>query len=598
MKYRTALPSPAAFLRRALGFSLVPFMLACTGQGDAADGSAEVGSPVKGEWIVIHELSDPEGINPLITNDASANAIFSRVYEKLLEQDFVTTELIPGLAEARPTVSEDHRTYTFRLKPGIRFSDGTPLTAKDVVFTFKAVRNPFIIDAAPLRNYYMDLADVVAVDDRTVVCTMAKPYFLAEYFLGGLWILPRHKFDPKGLTDRYTIAETSDPDVAGRNPAIKDFATWYNSPEVKRDFSLNVGTGPYVLDEWKTNESITIRRNDAWWNAGNDEWNPSWPEKLVYRVVNDRNTAVVAVKDQSLDFMEYVPPAKFIEEVDTTSLSHLVKKDFETQAYVYIGWNTARPALADKRIRKALSHLVDRDALIKQVARGLASPINSPIYPQRPEYDKSIPGIRYDVAAAKALIAEAGWSDSDGDGIVDKVIDGKKTNLALTFSINAGNEMREQIGVILAQEFGRVGIKAEVKKIEWTVFLENLRARKFDAYIGSWVNDPIPSDPYQIWHSSQADNKGSNYVGFRNQRVDQLLEMNRTEFDEAKRNEYMREFQSIVVDEQPYTFLWMPRYPAVYNKRLQNVSFSFVRPGYNPTQWWVPKAQWKYAPAQ
>jgi len=158
--------------------------------------------------------------------------------------------------------------------------------------------------------------------------------------------------------------------------------------------------------------------------------------------------------------------------------------------------------------------------------------------------------------------------------------------------------MREAIAITMSEELRKIGVKMDIRKLEWSVFLENLRTRNFEMYIGGWVNDPIPSDPYQIWHSSQIGNKGSNYVGFRNKRADQLLDLNRTEFDETKRIAYMKEFQQIVATEQPYIFLWSPLYPSVYNTRLQNVNYSAVRPGYNPTQWWVPKAQWKYAPVQ
>jgi len=572
-------------------------VISCGGQKRNADGG-NAGEPVKGEWIVIHELSDPEGLNPLITNDASASAIFNRVYEKMLEQDFTTTELYPVLAEALPTISDDHLTYTFTLREGITFSDGKPLTAKDVIFSYKVVKNPLIADAAALRNYYESVKDVTSPDDRTVVVTMTKQYFLAEYFLGGLWIVPKHIFDPKGLTDRYTFAETDAMELAQKNVALKEFANWYNTADVKRDPKLNIGSGPYVYDEWKTGEQVVLRRNTKFWNDGKDPWNPAYPEKLIYKVVNDRSSAVVALKNGEMDFMEYVPAAKYTEEVDTLATPFLRKYAFETQAYSYIGFNMDRTVLSDARVRKAVAHCLDRDALIKQVVRGLAVTVNSPIYQQRPEYDATIPNIGFDIVEAKKLFVEAGWGDSDGDGVLDKVIGGKKMPLAFTFMINAGNEMREAIAITLAEDLRKVGVKMEIRKLEWSVFLENLRSRQFDMYIGGWVNDPIPSDPYQIWHSSQIGNKGSNYVGFRNSRDDQLLEMNRNEFDETKRIEYMKEFQQIVAKEQPYVFLWSPLYPSVYNTRLQNVRYSMVRPGYLPTQWWVAKNEWKYAPVQ
>ncbi|MFM8771892.1 MAG: ABC transporter substrate-binding protein [Candidatus Kapaibacterium sp.] len=580
-----------------LSAALAVVVSSCGGSDNAATSDGDA-TPVKGDWIVVHELSDPEGLNPLVTNDASSSAIFNRVFEKLLEQDFETTDLYPVIAESRPTVSDDHLTYTFKIRQGVTFSDGKPLTARDVVFTFKAVKNPLITDAAALRNYYESMADISAPNDHTVVITMSKPYFLAEYFLGGIWILPKHRFDPQSLTDSYSIAETNDMDKAQANAAMKKFATWYNTPEVKRDPALNIGSGPYKYDEWKTGESVSIARNERWWNAGKDPWNSAYADKVIYKVVNDRSAAVVGVKNGEIDFMEAVPAAKFVEEIDTVATPFIAKATITMQIYSYVGLNCQNPILQDKVVRKALAHCLDRDALIKQVVRGLATPVNSPIYNDRKEYDKSITGVGYDPAKAKALLAQAGWSDVNGDGVLDKMINGRMTPFVVSILVNAGNEAREAIAVAFSDELRKVGVKLDVRKLEWSVFLENLRTRKFDLSIGAWVNDPIPSDPYQIWHSSQIGNKGSNYAGFSSPRADQLLEMNRVEFDESKRVAYMQEFQRIVADEQPYIFLWSPQYPAIYNKRLHGVRFSLVRPGYNPTQWWVPKSQWKYSQAQ
>jgi len=586
-----------------IGFRLAVFIPLCTmilaacGGGNSQVQDAADLTPVAGEWVVVHELSDPEGLNPIVTNDASGQAIAMQVYEPLLEQNFTTLELQPVLAAEMPKISDDHLRYTFRLRDDITFSDGHPVTVDDVIFTLKIIKNPLVIDAAPNRNYYMDVADVVKHDKRSLTVVMAKPYFLADMQLGMLLVQPKHIQDPNNLTDRYSIAETNNLESAGINPAMKAAAEWYNKPEIKLEPRLNIGSGPYVYAERNPGESVILARNERWWRAGKDPQKPAYPNKIIYKVVNDRNTAVVALKNQELDFMEYVPPAKFQDEVDTNSMPYLVKHPYKTNAYLYIGWNARRPVFNDKRTRTALGHLVDRDALIKQVARGLAEPQNSVLYPSSKEYDHDLPGISYSPEKARELLAQAGWTDSNSDGVLDRMVDGKRVNFEFTFLLNTGNETREQIMLLLIDEFRKVGIKASIKKLDWTVWLDNVRLHNFDAVVGSWVNDPMPSDPYQLWHSSQIENKGSNYCSFSNARADELMELNRTEFDPEKRRQYMLEFQKIVYDEQPYTMLWNVLYPAVYNKRLQNVQFSYVRPGFNPGQWWVPTSQWRLAPA-
>lgn len=539
----------------------------------------------KGDGVLLHELSDIEGLNPWVTNDASGSDIQWMVFESLTMQDYATSEIIPLLAESVPTISEDHRTYTFRLREGIRFSDGSPLTSADVLFAYKTIKNPLIIDAAAMRNYYDDVSDVVAPDARTIVVTMSKPYFLADLFLGSLKILSKAKLDPKGLTDRYSFAETNDPDLAAKNPAMKEFAEWMNTPEAKRDPALNIGSGPYVYAEWRTQELLRLRKSASYWGADVNPWMRASPQELLYRTIPDRSSAVTALKNNELDFMHFVPATMYDEEVDTSRMRHLGKRTYVMPTYMYIGWNQRRAVLSDKRVRRALSHLVNRDLLLKQITRGYASPTNSPIYPMRPEYDSSIAPIAFDPARAGQLLTEAGWVDTDGDGVRDKRVNGVKTDLSFTFLLNAGNESRERIALFLVDEFRRAGVTAKVQKLEWSVFLENLRSHKFDCYIGAWVNDDVPSDPYQIWHSSQSKEKGSNYVGFVNARADEILEQNRVEFDVDRRKELMHEFQRIVVDEQPYTFLWLQHYPSVYNKRIGNLRFFTVRPGFHPPSW-------------
>lgn len=573
------------------GFSVL--FLSCKG-GNKNTTAGVIGAPEKGDWIVIHELSDSEGLNPYTTNDASSRDIYVKIFESMLDLDWKTAELQPHLVTEMPVVSEDHLSFTFKLRKDVIFSDGHPLTAKDVVFSTKAVKNPLVVDAAALRNYYEDLKDVVALDDYTVKFTMGKPYFLALYYLGQqLYVLPKHVFDPENLTDQYTIEETNNLDKAANQPAMKKFAEWFGGSERKRDPKFMIGTGPYIFEEWRTNEYIRLRRNDKYWNAQNDPSRQNYPEKLVFKTVNDRPSAVSALKNQDLDFINYIPPMLF-DEIDTNVTKHIKKDVYLIPSYVYVCWNMRHAIFADKYTRQGLSHLFDRTSLIKTVMRGYAVPTNSTIFPEAPEYDKTLKNYDFNPEEAKKLFAQAGWSDSNGDGILDKMIDGKRVDFKFTILLNAGNEIRENIALLLSDEAKKVGVKVELQRLEWSVFLENVKSSQFDAIIGAWVEDPTPPDLYQLWHSSQADNKGSNYPGFKNKRVDELIEKNRVEFDRQKRIDYMREVQQIMSDEQPYTFLWVVKWPAGYHNRIQNVQFYPVRPGYNVNNFWVPRSMQKF----
>lgn len=571
-----------------LGVSaVVGLVLSCGRIAHSPDEYSYSGPPVQGDVIFFHLLSDPEGLNPYTTNDNSASTLNRLVFDALLEQNPETLELEPSIAAALPEISADHLRYTFRLRSNVWFSDGVPLTARDVVFSFKAIKNPFILEASALRNYYNDVADVRAVDDTTVVITMTKPYFLALNYLGDLRILPKHVLDPNGLTDRYSFAELNDIAAAQRNPAIKQFAEWFSSAPLRREPQYLIGSGPYTFVKWETGRRVILVRNKRPWPTPL-WWRRAYPDAIVGIVINDRTAALAALKTEEVDFIEALSPVLYDEQLDTSRLIYLRKGKYEQSIYTYIGWNLRRPLFRDRRVRQALSHLAHRDDWIQRILRGYAVPINGPVYRNRPEYDSTLPGYDYNPQRALELLRQAGWIDRNGDGILDNVIDGVPMNFEFSLSFNAGNEIRENIAVLFASELRKYGIICNVQKLEWSVFLQQLSSHQFDAYIGAWVNDNIPTDPYQLWHSSQADNRGSNYVGFRNRRADELIERNRVEFDEARRRELMREFQRIVHDEAPYTFLWTPQILAAYNRRVFNVKFYSVRPPYVLPNWFIP----------
>ncbi|MBL7999467.1 MAG: hypothetical protein JNL32_12625 [Candidatus Kapabacteria bacterium] len=574
----------------ALFACIVPlcFLLSCNRVQHSPDEFTNMGEPVTGDVIFKHELSDPQGLNPYTTNDNSAKTLYTLIFDTMLEQNPITTEFEPLLCDTMPTVSDDHLRYVFRLKKNVRFSNGEPLTAADVIFSFKAIKNPLIIDASPLRNYFEDLDDVRQIDLHTVEFIMRKPYFMAMIQIGGVAIMNKRAADPKGYSDGYTVAETNDTNAVAKNTAIKQFADWFGGAEVKREPQYLIGSGPYVFEKWVTGERIILKRNKQNWNAASPS-RTAYADAIVSVIITDRTSAISAMKTEDIDFFDNVPPMLYAEQVDTAKSNYIGKGKYEQSIYTYIGWNSRKPQFNDKRVRQAMAHLVNRDYMIQALMRGFAQPINGPVYRNRPEYDTTFQGYAYNPDRAKQLLAEAGWSDSNGDGVLDKTIGGQLVNMEFNMSFNAGNEIRENIAILFSGEAKKIGVKCNVQKLEWSVFLKQNSTHAFDSYIGAWVNENIPSDPYQLWHSSQAEKEGSNYVGFRNARADEIMTQNRTEFDVAKRDELMREFQRIVQVEAPYTFLWTPESLALYNKRLGNMKFYNVRPGWLMNTWFVPK---------
>jgi peptide/nickel transport system substrate-binding protein len=239
-----------------------------------------------------------------------------------------------------------------------------------------------------------------------------------------------------------------------------------------------------------------------------------------------------------------------------------------------------------------MTYFTDRRQMVASILFGLGEVVEGPIYFFRPEYDKTLPSYSFDPQRGLELLKQTGWSDTDGDGILDKTIDGRKVPFRFELKINSGNTTRKSVALTLQDELRKHGIDVSVREIDWTIFLSDVKARKFDAVILGWSMSVSEPDAYQVWHSSQAANKGSNHIGYKNGRVDQILEQYRREFDPQKRIDLYREFQQILSDEQPYTFLFVNKSVVAVQRRIRGVE---VFPGgIRPIDWWVPEAAQRY----
>jgi peptide/nickel transport system substrate-binding protein len=551
-----------------------------------AANAKDVGKPVTGDWLLMHSLSDPEQLNPLTSNDAAASSLLQYIFQSLLTRDPRTLELQPLIAAARPMISEDKLTYTFTIRRDAHFQDGRPLTGADVLFSIKAIKHP-LVNAPFLRVYFNSVVDARLLDDFTIQFKIKEPYFLNESVLGGIDVLPRHYYDPENLLKDVTVADLGGP-IDRLSPAAKQFGDQFN-----RNYSRNpMGSGPYKFHSWKTGREIELVRDVDYWGYGKAGVDQPYVDRHRYRIINNMDAALVTLKSGGLDEMGLTP----IQHVRGTS-SERFKRDYQKYEYFapnysYIGWNNNHPVFRDKTTRKAMTHFTNRTQMIKSILFGLGEVVEGPIYFFRPEYDKTLPTYAFDPQKGRELLKEAGWSDTDGDGILDKVVDGRNVPFRFEIKINSGNTTRKSVALILQDELRKHGIDVSVREIDWTIFLGDVKARKFDAVILGWSMSVSEPDAYQVWHSSQSANQGSNHISYKNQRVDRILEQYRREFDPNKRIELYREFQRILNDEQPYTFLFVGKSVVAAHRRIHGVEM--FAGGIRPIDWWVPKAAQKY----
>ena len=552
---------------------------ACSSAGPVGGNSGSATLPVPGDYAIVRLEADPDLLNPTITTSAASNyilvgALGFMISEQLLHYDPRTgkpTE--PGLAMSYPEISQDHRVYTFSIRDGVRWHDGHPFSAEDVLFTVKAAMVPSV-DAAAFRASFASLASVEITGRNQIRFRMAEPYWLNDGALASDIVpVPKHVYDPQRILDHYTFEQIRDP-KAVNDPVLKKFGEDFNNNPANR---APVGTGPYKFEKWQTGQEIVVRRNEDYWGQ-----RPHL-EKIIYKIIPDSTTALAALKSGEIDFIPRLLPLQFQEQTSGPAFQeHFVKATYQIPQLAYIGWNEARPYFADKRVRQALTMLIDRAKVIETVRRGMGSMAASPFVPASPDFNPMITPLPYDPKHAAVLMDEAGWIDHNGNGIRDK--DG----VEFKFEILAASSNTAAVALlpILQDEFGKAGISVTARRLDAAVFQSTLRDQRADAAIDGWVSSLV-FDPYQLFHSSSARNRGSNYYNFRNPTADHIMEQARVEFDAEKRKQLYWRFQDIFHDEQPYTLLYYPENAAAYHKRLQNVQFLHVRPGYDITQWWV-----------
>jgi peptide/nickel transport system substrate-binding protein len=510
----------------------------------------------EGDWLIWAFRVEPKTLNQINVD----TDIYSRwitipyIFEPLLAYDFDEVKLKPWLAESYE-VSDDGKEITFRLRDDIHFSDGVPITTDDVVFTYKTIVNP-MVDASNLAQQFIDIEQVVKVDERVVKFYMKRPYFKSLQICALTWdigIYPKHIY-------QFDDAE-----------------------EFNKRVSNPIGSGPFVFEKWDVGSRIVLRRNENYWGA-----KPKL-EKIVFKFITNASACLQALRSHEIDLM--IPePEQFADLVEDKEFN----KEFRCLSYwppwtpfYYMGWNMDKVFFKDRRVRLALTHLVNRKYIVDYLLKGHAKMISSPFYINGPDNNPDIEPWPYDLEKARELLDEAGWVDSDGDGIRDK--DG--TALRFNFTYSADSDLYKRLAKLFKDDAAKVGIEVVPEPYEWSVLLPKLSDRKFESMVMGWGGD-ILEDPYQLFHSSQIGNRACNYVGFRNAEADLLMEEARATLDEEERTKIFHRLHEILHEEQPYTFLFTRPTFRLVDKRFRNVKIYNL--GLKYWEWYVPKAEQRY----
>jgi microcin C transport system substrate-binding protein len=463
-------------------------------------------------------------LHPIKTRSPVAELIRSLVVDSPMIWDPSANKYWPGLIQRVETI-EPNKKYRLTLREGVQFHNGKPLTAEDVEFSFNAALNPEF-NAGHRAPYFDKIRSVKAENKSNVIVRFQKPYFLnMDVLLGQM------------------------------NPIVPKES--YENPLRKVD-RVMIGSGPYRLGK-VGRSTVTLLRNKKWWGNNLNYLKGRYNfEKIVVKLVSSEKEAMGLIQTGKADYYHPVSHGFFFRKSFRKKVGKVAKfVDVENQMakpYSFLTFNLKNPMFSDKRVRLALAKLMNRE-LINEKFRAGASELASGPWSRNSEYaNPKVAPIQFDPEGAVDLLNEAGWLDKDLDGIREKIIDGKKVQLA--FNIFLPNQTVEKYFLLYQEDLNRAGVAMAVRDIDMKSLLKAIAADKFEAVSLGWGRGQVDIDPKQIWHSESVKSGGSNFIGYKNTKVDQLIEKGRYTINKAQRVKIYQEVYKLIAQDVPYLFMF------------------------------------------
>lgn len=507
-------------------------------QGSAATGSAD--SPVSGGTAVVALAADPDVLNPLLSTSTIAGLVNAEIYDGLADMAEDLTYR-PRLARGWD-VAPDGLSITYHLMPWT-WSDGAALTARDVVMSLRLFKDERT--GSSRRSLYDNVVGAEALDDSTVRYTLAR---VVPDPVQATWhqVLPWH------------LLQGLDPSTAGTWPINQ----------------APLSSGAFKLESWAHNRDLTIVRNEAYVGT------PARLDRVVFRVLPDESVRLLALETGEVDVADGISSSA-AKRLEARGDLRLV--DCGGRLLYYLMWNCREPAFADAATRRALSLAIDRSRLVSSLVDGFGKPAASPIAPALWNHDNDLSPDACDPAAARNLLAGAGWRDADGDGVLER--GGRE--LRFEILTKGGDPVREQGGVILRENLAAVGAAVEVRAMEQVAGLARVRAGDFEAYFGLFslnlMGNPSPS----VRSTATGE---FNFGHYANATVDSLLDVALGERNRARALLAWKTLQATLAADPPAAYLFYPDNLVAVNRRLRDVRPHMLSPVNNLDEWWIAPA--------
>ncbi len=524
--------------------------LSCSRDKDKqiASRQKEETEPGYGDIIIEASIGDAKRLIPMLASDTASADISGLIFNGLVKYD-KDINIIGDLAESWG-ISEDGLIITFHLKKNVKWHDGKEFTAEDVLFTYEKLRDEKV--ATPYSGDFLLVEKAEVIDKYTFRVTYKEP-FAPALISWGMGIIPKHLLEKEDLNT----------------------ADFNRSP---------VGTGPYKFKDWRTGERIVLDNYEDYF-----EGRP-YIDRVIYRIIPDEATMFLSLKAGDIDYMG-LSPIQYSRQTDTPYFQDNFQRfRYPSFAFTYMGFNLLDGRFKDKRIRQALAYAIDKENIITAVLLGLGKVSTGPYPSTSWAYNPEVKTYPYNPEKARELLKSCGWEDTDGDGFLDK--DGKI--FQFTLITNQGNNQRKKCAEMIQHDLGKIGIKVDIRILEWQTFLhEFIDKKRFEAIIMGWslARDP---DVYDIFYSDKTREGEFNFVSYKNTDVDRLLIEGRRVFNQDERRKIYQEIHAIIADDLPYIFLYVPDSLPVVHKRFKGIEVAPLGIGYNFIKWYVPETEQKH----
>ena len=536
---------------RALLALLLPVGLAACGakpvdeaRASRADGPRQGGQVVAALYQDITTLNEYQSVNE--TNEiAIIDLLFPSLMVEQPDYQLHPPSFAPRLASSWE-FSADNRTLTFHLRPDAHWSDGTPITAEDVRFTFTIQKNPNLgAFGLEIKDY---ITDVEVVDPHTARFHFSRVYPYQMMDANDGHIIPAHAW--------------------GRIP----LDAWRST-----DFeSVLVTGGPFRVASHVRQQTLALERDPLYWGSPRP-----YLDRLVFRILPDTASQLAQLLAGQVHLVQSIPPQE-AERIRKSPDVEVV--EFPSRQWGFIAWNNRRPIFADRRVRRALSLAINRKSIVDTVYRGFARLANGPVLSSMWAYNPNLPELPFDPKAAAELLAQAGYRDTDGDGVLDR--NGKPFAFDLLYP--STNSMRQEMALLIQADLARVGIRVHPRAVEFTSMIARQEAGDYEASITAW-DEATKIDLTAEWSTPSSTQGTNNIVGYSNPEVDRLIAAAREESDYTHARVFLDQAQQLIVEDQPVTFLFESTQLVGVNRHIRGADINSAGVLFNVEEWyWAP----------